>query len=106
MLSGLLAVAACSDDDSGGAATASPDTTGAAAVAQAVETTAPSVDTTARAGRHCRSVGFDDPGAESGRSCFEGDDFYAVPEPLPAGEPGTLLRYEPIEHVRRVVELR
>ena len=28
---------------------------------------------------------------------FEGDDFYAVPQPLPAGEPGTLLRYEPID---------
>jgi acetyl esterase/lipase len=28
---------------------------------------------------------------------FEGDDFYAVPDPLPEGEPGTLLRFEPIE---------
>jgi hypothetical protein len=29
---------------------------------------------------------------------FEGDgDFYAVPDPLPQGEPGTLLRYERLD---------
>lgn len=28
---------------------------------------------------------------------FSGDDFYAVPDPLPADEPGTLIRYEPVE---------
>ena len=33
----------------------------------------------------------------SGAVLFDGDDFYTVPEPLPAGEPGTLLRYEPID---------
>src|SRR5690606_37390416 len=27
---------------------------------------------------------------------FEGDDFYEVPDPLPEGEPGTLIRYEPL----------
>ena len=95
VLSSLLGVVACSDDDSGGAATASPDTTGAAAVAQAVETTAPSVDSTERP-----VDTFEPPvttTAPSGAVLFEGDDFYAVPEPLPAGEPGTLLRYEPID---------
>jgi pimeloyl-ACP methyl ester carboxylesterase len=30
---------------------------------------------------------------------FGGDEFYAVPDPLPDGEPGTLLRYEPIDGV-------
>jgi hypothetical protein len=31
------------------------------------------------------------------REPFEGDEFYAVPDPLPEGEPGVLVRYEPIE---------
>ena len=96
VLSGLLVVAACNDDDDGdGAAIASSDTAGAAAVAEAVETTAPSVD------RTDRPVDTFEPPvtttAPSGAVLFGGDDFYAVPEPLPAGEPGTLLRYEPIE---------
>jgi hypothetical protein len=30
---------------------------------------------------------------------FAGGDFYAVPEPLPEGEPGALLRYEPADDV-------
>jgi hypothetical protein len=43
VLSGLLVFAACNDDDDGdGAAIASSDTAGAAALAEAVETTAPS----------------------------------------------------------------
>ena len=96
VLSGLLVVAACNDDDDGdGAAIASSDTAGAAAVAEAVETTAPSVDGTERPvdtfGPPVTTI------APSGAVLFGGDDFYAVPEPLPAGEPGTLLRYEPIE---------
>ncbi len=28
---------------------------------------------------------------------FDGADFYAVPDPVPAGEPGTLVRYEPVD---------
>ena len=50
VLSGLLVVAACNDDDDDGdgAAIASSDTAGAAAVAEAVETSAPSVDGTER----------------------------------------------------------
>jgi acetyl esterase/lipase len=28
---------------------------------------------------------------------FDGDDFYAAPDPVPDGEPGTLLRYEPVD---------
>lgn len=28
---------------------------------------------------------------------FDGDDFYAVPDPLPDGDPGDLIRYEPVE---------
>ena len=60
-----------------------------------VETTAPSVDSTERP-----VDTFEPPvttTAPSGAVLFDGDDFYAVPEPLPAGEPGTLLRYEPID---------
>jgi hypothetical protein len=95
VLSSLLGMVACSDDG-GGAATASPDTAGAAtALAQPVETTAPSVDSTERP-----VDTFEPPvttTAPSGAVLFDGDDFYTVPEPLPAGEPGTLLRYEPID---------
>ena len=47
-----------------------------------VDTFEPSSDTTAPSGGAVR---------------FEGDDFYDVPEPLPADEAGTLLRYEPID---------
>ena len=35
----------------------------------------------------------------TGSEPFEGDDFYAVPDPLPGGGPGTLLRYAPIDGV-------
>ena len=88
-------VACSSDAGSGGAATASPDTAGAAAAAEAVETSAPSVDRT-----DGPVDSFEPPvttAAPSGAVMFDGDDFYAVPDPLPAGEPGTLLRYEPID---------
>ena len=60
-----------------------------------METSAPSVDSTERP-----VDTFEPPvttTAPSGAVLFDGDDFYAVPEPLPAGEPGTLLRYEPID---------
>jgi Secretory lipase len=30
---------------------------------------------------------------------FDGDDFYATPDPVPDGEPGTLVRYEPVDDV-------
>ena len=104
MLSSLLGVVACSDDDSGGAATASPDTTGAPVAAKAMETTAPSVDSTER------PVDTFEPAvtttAPSGAVLFEGDDFYAVPEPLPAGEPGNAAALRADRHVRRVVQLR
>ena len=35
----------------------------------------------------------------TGSEPFDGDDFYAVPDPLPGGGPGTLLRYAPIDGV-------
>ena len=74
---------------------ASPDTTGAAAVTQRVETTVRSVDSTER------PVGTLEPPVtttvSSGAVLFDGDDFYTVPDSLPTGEPGTLLRYEPID---------
>ena len=96
VLSSLLGVAACSTDDSGGPATPSPDTTAAAVATPAVDTTAPSVDTTERPVDtfHPPVTTTTAPG---GAVRFDGDDFYAVPELLPAGEAGTLLRYEPID---------
>ena len=64
-------------------------------VSRAVETTASSVDT---AERPVDSQGPQVTApAPPGGTLFQGDDFYAVPEPLPAGEAGTLLRYEPID---------
>ena len=30
-------------------------------------------------------------------AAYDGDDFYAVPDPLPSGPHGTLIRYEPLD---------
>ncbi len=43
-----------------------------------------------------------DAGSQDGASTgsldpFDGDDFYAVPDPLPSGEHGTLIRYEAVD---------
>jgi pimeloyl-ACP methyl ester carboxylesterase len=65
-------------------------------VTPAVETTAPSVDIAERpVDTFAPPVTATTPPGRAVR--FEGDDFYAVPEPLPAGEAGTLLRHEPID---------
>ena len=89
VLSSLVGVAACSADDASGTATPSPATTIAPEVTPAVATTERPVDTTGPPVSASTPPG--------GAVLFAGDDFYAVPDPLPAGEPGTLLRYEPIE---------
>ena len=101
VLSSLLGVAACSADDASGTATPSPDTTVAPEVTPAVATTERPVDTFGpsvdrQIGRSTFSSRRS-PRPRRRGGLFGGDDFYAVPEPLPAGEPGTLLRYEPIE---------
>ncbi len=97
VLSGLLVMAACSDDDAGRPpATSSSDTTVTAVVAPAVGTTAPSVDTAMRPVDTFEPP-IAAPAPSGGPVLFEGDDFYAVPAPLPAGQPGRLLRYEPID---------
>ncbi len=96
VLVALLAVAACSDDDNGEPATPSPQISGSAVATHPMEATPPSDDTAARPIDTFEPpiTAADPPG---GPVRFEGADFYAVPEPLPAGEPGTLLRYEPID---------
>ena len=64
-------MAGCSSSD-GSDASAPPTTTGAPA---ATSTTS----------------------AAPAASAYDGDDFYAVPDPLPSGPHGTLIRYEPLE---------
>ena len=97
VLSSLLGVAACSADDASGTATPSPVSTVAPEATPAVETDRASRRHRRAAGRHLRAAGHHDRTLGRGRPASTGDDFYAVPEPLPAGEPGTLLRYEPID---------
>lgn len=42
-------------------------------------------------------AGVQDSGSPTSLEPFEGGDFYAVPDPLPAGDHGTLIRYEPVD---------
>ncbi|HEX6238976.1 MAG TPA: lipase family protein [Acidimicrobiales bacterium] len=69
LLATSLVLAACSGNDGGGSDAGPADDRSAAAAAGTTTSLAP----------------------------FEGDDFYEVPDPLPEGGPGTLIRYEPVD---------
>ena len=88
VLPALVVLAACSNDDNAAPAAPITATTGAAVAAPGVATTTTSIDT-------------DEPPVTTAPPdsavLFEGNDFYAVPEPLPAGQAGTLLRYQRID---------
>jgi pimeloyl-ACP methyl ester carboxylesterase len=81
--SGLLVVAvlvaACSDDDGG--ADAASDDDAATESSGSVTTTTAAPDTTVEVEQFSGTV----------------DEFYEVPDPLPAGEPGDLIRTMPVE---------
>jgi pimeloyl-ACP methyl ester carboxylesterase len=107
-----LIVAACGDDDDdGGAARTavetpesaqtaptepSPSTGSAAPTTPPPPATAPTSQPETTTTSEPTDVSVDD-GETVIAERFRGRNFYAVPDPLPEGEPGTLLRYQPIE---------